>query len=70
MFLHLYRKNSIYIHRKMIYHQYVLSIWYGNRRWSDEISLESVDERWNGSPLLIKHKSNLIDDDKQQRDRI
>ncbi len=31
---------------------------------------ESVDERWNGSPVLIEHKSNLIDDDKQQWVRI
>jgi hypothetical protein len=37
---------------------------------SDEISFESVDERWNGCPVLIKHKSNLIDGDKQQLVRI
>ncbi len=40
------------------------------RRLSDETSFVSVDERWNGSPVLIKHKSNLIDDDKQQWVRI
>jgi hypothetical protein len=42
----------------------------GKRRRSGEKSFESVDDRLNGSPLFIKHKSNLIAADNEQRDRI
>jgi hypothetical protein len=43
--------------------------WDGKCRLSSEW-IVVWSERWNGSPLLIKHKSILIVDDKQQRRRI
>jgi len=41
----------------------------GKRRFSADMSLVSVGESRKGSPLLIKQRSNLIVDDKQQRFR-
>jgi hypothetical protein len=37
---------------------------------SNDNNFISNEDKWNGSPLLIKHKSIGIDEDKWQRDRI